>query len=202
MKIYLAGAGAQPGDLSLRALELAKKTDKVILRTAETKVGKWLCGLGFDYVALDEIYNKSRNFGTLAKNLANAVLKLAKDHDVVYLVDGDVKDDVSCSIILKKRPDAEIIPGISKADFYLDKAGVFGKYCAVSAYDIESADLSLPLVVYDVDSDLLASRVKLILADAFGDEIPCYKFFNGDFRKVLLYETDTETSSTTLPQSL
>ena len=32
--------------------------------------------------------------------------------------------------------------------------------------------------------------MKLILADAFGDEIPCYKFFNGDFRKVLLYETD------------
>lgn len=153
-------------------------------------MGKWLATLGFNYISLDDIYEKSRNFDTLAKNLAAKVVSLAKTENVLYLVEGDVKEDVSCSLILKKRPDAEVIPGVSKADYYLDKAGVNGKYTAVSAYDVSGAKLSLPLVVYDVDSPITASRVKLVLSDLFGDEIPCYKFFNGTFSKIMLYESD------------
>lgn len=193
MKLILAGAGATPGDLSLKVWELTKKTDKIILRTAQTKVGKWLTSLGFDYVALDDVYDKSRNFDTLAKNLAKEVLRAAKTQNVLYLVEGDVKEDVSCALIIKKRQDAEVIPGVSKADYFLDKAGVNGKHTAVSAYEITETKLSLPLVVYDVDSPIIASRVKLVLSDLFGDEIPCYKFFNGTFSEILLYESDYGT---------
>ena len=78
MKLILAGAGVKEGDLSLRAYEEIKKADKVFIRTAETNVGRWLASLGFEFTALDYIYKKSRNFYTLAKNLANVVLKAAK----------------------------------------------------------------------------------------------------------------------------
>lgn len=171
-------------------MEAIKKSDKIILRTDETRLGEWLKTLGFEYESLDRIYLKSRSFATLTKNLAAEVLKAAKTQDVLYLVEGDVKDDISCSEILKKRPDAEIIPGVSKADYYLDKAAVYGRYTALSAYDIDSGRLSLPLVVYDIDSELIAANVKLVLSDIFGDEIPCYKFFNGDFKQIKLYESD------------
>ncbi len=176
--------------MSLKTLEAIKKSDKIILRTDETRLGEWLKTLGFEYESLDRIYLKSRSFATLTKNLAAEVLKAAKTQDVLYLVEGDVKDDISCSEILKKRPDAEIIPGVSKADYYLDKAAVYGRYTALSAYDIDSGRLSLPLVVYDIDSELIAANVKLVLSDIFGDEIPCYKFFNGDFKQIKLYESD------------
>ena len=133
MKLTLAGAGVTPGDLSLKTLEAIKKSDKIILRTDETRLGEWLKTLGFEYESLDRIYLKSRSFATLTKNLAAEVLKAAKTQDVLYLVEGDVKDDISCSEILKKRPDAEIIPGVSKADYYLDKAAVcvVGRYLSV-----------------------------------------------------------------------
>ena len=181
------------GDLSLRAYEEIKKSDKVFIRTAETNVGKWLASLGFEFTALDYIYEKSRNFSTLAKNLANVVLKAAKTQNVIYLVDGDVKDDVSCSLIASARKDAIIIPGISKADYYLERVGIFSytSYTAISAYDINTPQrLTLPLVVFDIDSELMASNVKLRLADLFGDDIPCYKFFNDQFKKIPLYESD------------
>ena len=193
MKLILAGAGVKEGDLSLRAYEEIKKADKVFIRTAETNVGRWLASLGFEFTALDYIYKKSRNFYTLAKNLANVVLKAAKTLNVVYLVDGDVKDDVSCSVIAGVRKDAVIIPGISKADYYLERVGIFSytNYTAISAYDINTPKrLTLPLVVFDIDSSLTASNVKLRLADLFGDDIPCYKFFNDRFKKIPLYESD------------
>ncbi len=141
---------------------------------------------------MDYVYQKSKNFDTLSKNLAKVVLDASKTQDVVYLVDGNVTDDLSCSIILKKKKSVEVIAGVSKADSILSKVGIFSNYTACSAYDVKNCSLSLPLVVYDVDNQFLASEVKLALGDRFGDEIPVYKFKNGNFSKIKLYEYDYE----------
>ncbi len=190
MKITLAGTGVCPGDISVRALSEAKSGKKVILRTALSETAKWLRNIGVDFSSLDFVYEKSRNFDTLAKNLAKEVLNAAKTQDVVYLVDGDVSEDVSCSVIRSKRKDAEVIPCVPKSAYFMDKSNISSPYLGVSAYDIKSVSLSLPLVVFDVDCQYLASNVKLVLQNEFGDEIPCYKFFNGNFKKIKLYEAD------------
>lgn len=190
MKITLAGTGVCPGDISVRALSEAKSGKKVILRTALSETAKWLEKEGVEYTSLDFVYEKSRNFDTLAKNLAKEVLAAAKTQDVVYLVDGDVSEDVSCSVIRSKRKDAEVIPCVPKSAYFMDKSNISSPYLGVSAYDIRSVSLSLPLVVFDVDCQYLASNVKLVLQNEFGDEIPCYKFFNGNFKKIKLYEAD------------
>lgn len=192
MKLTLAGVGLCPKDMSLRALEEAKNADKVILRTAETPIGKWLTEIGIKFESLDFIYEKSRNFDTLSKNLAKAVLDQAKQTNVVYLVEGDVSEDVSCSIIRKKRKDAEIIPGIPKSTFFADVAHVSSPYTGISAYDVASAKISLPVVIFDVDCQFIASAAKLALSDKFGDEIPCVKITNGIARKMKLYEIDRD----------
>lgn len=153
-------------------------------------MAKWLKNMGVDFSSLDFVYEKSRNFDTLAKNLAKEVLAAAKTQDVVYLVDGDVSEDVSCSVIRSKRKDAEVIPCVPKSAYFMDKSNISSPYLGVSAYDIRSVSLSLPLVVFDVDCQYLASNVKLVLQNEFGDEIPCYKFFNGNFKKIKLYEAD------------
>ena len=103
MKITLIGIGTQAGDVSLKALETIKNTKKVLLRTGLSVAGKSILELGVNVETLDYLYTKSKNFDTLSKNLAKAVLDASKDSDVAYLVDGSVTDDVSCSIILKKK---------------------------------------------------------------------------------------------------
>ena len=196
MKITLIGIGVNAGDISLKAYEAIKSHQRIFLRTALTESGKYVLDCGIAAEPLDGVYLKSRNFDTLSENLAKTVLQAAKTQDVAYLVDGDVSEDVSCGIIIKKRKgkDVEIISGISRASAYLAKTGIGGGYFQTSAYELENANVSLPLVVTDVDNSFIAGKAKLLLSDKYGDEIPCYKFVNGNFKKLKLYEIDFENN--------
>ncbi|MBQ8725786.1 MAG: nucleoside triphosphate pyrophosphohydrolase [Clostridia bacterium] len=192
MKITLVGIGTQIGDLTVDGLNEINSGKKVFLRSALSLVGKQIVDGGYKVEPLDFLYEKSKNFDTLSKKLAKVIIDASKTEDVVYLVDGDVASDVSCSIILQKKKDVKIIPGVSKVNYYLAQTGVTGAYTACSAYDLNKTTLSLPLVVYDVDNQFVASDVKLTLSNLFGDEIPAYKFKNGTFKKIKLYEFDFE----------
>ncbi len=185
----LIGIGIQAGDLSLKALNKAKEADVVLLRTSLTESGKYVLSALHNVRSLDFVYEKSRNFDTLSKNLAKEVLNLAKDKNVVYMVDGDVCSDLSCKIILQKRKDAEIINGVSRASAYASHLG-FSSFTSISAYDLENTELSLPLIVTDIDGSFIASKSKLFLSDLFGDEIEIYKIKNDYIKKIRLYELD------------
>ncbi len=194
MKITLAGIGVRAGDMTLAALNAAKNIETVFLRTALSDSGKNISALGIKAKSFDYLYESSRNFDTLSKKIAREVLNAAKTLNVVYLVDGDVTDDVSCRIILEKRKgkDVEIINGVSRADACASAVGLGGRYLKLSAYELKSARLTLPLVITDVDNAFKASEVKLAVSDAFGDDIPCYKFVNDTFKEIKLYEYDFE----------
>ena len=114
MKITLAGTGVTPGDVSLRAIEAADGAT-VIVKTALSENGIALTKRFPDAITLDDVYRRSRNFDTLNKNLAAEVLKYARENPVVYYVDGNPADDVSCRMIMQKRKDTEVLPGVSKA---------------------------------------------------------------------------------------
>ena len=193
MKITLIGIGNEFNNLTLAGYKASKSASKVFLRTALSKVGSQIMQSDILAEPLDYVYESCRNFDTLSKKLAKIVLDASKKEDVVYLVDGDVSDDVSCSIILKKHKDVEVIAGVSKATYFLSKLGIVGSYTACSAYDVKNCKLTLPLVVYDIDSQFMASEVKLALSDLYGDEIPAYKFKNGTFKKIKLYESDFDS---------
>ena len=192
MKITLIGIGTSIDNLTLAGYQKAKNGKKVFLRTALSKAGQDIMQSEIKAEPLDYVYESCRNFDTLSKKLAKVVLDASKTEDVVYLVDGDVSDDVSCSIIIKKSKNVEIVAGVSKATCLFSKLGITGKHTACSAYDVKNAKLSLPLAIYDIDSQFMASEVKLALSDLFGDEIPAYKFKNGNFTKIKLYELDFE----------
>ena len=123
MKITLAGTGVTPGDVSLRAIEAADGAT-VIVKTALSENGIALTKRFPDAITLDDVYRRSRNFDTLNKNLAAEVLKYARENPVVYYVDGNHDDDVSCRIIMQKRKDTEVIPGVSKAAACLSALGI------------------------------------------------------------------------------
>ena len=113
--ITVIGLGVEQGDLSLRAektiLAAAAADRKIVVRTAHTRSYETVLALGVPHVCLDSVYESSRNFATLAKNLAKAVTK--QGDDCVYLVDGAATEDNSVKALLKcTRGKIEIIDGV------------------------------------------------------------------------------------------
>lgn len=191
MSVTLIGLGVEAGDLTLSAERALKAADKIIARTEK-------CA-GFadikDYGAetLDYIFERSRNFDTLNKNLAKAVLEEAKTQNVCYCVDGAVSEDEACRIILKKCKGATVFEGVSRISHIKNLAKLnSSQVTALSAYDIKNLKSCRAAIVYDIDDQFAASEVKLALTDLFGEETVC-EFVNGNkVKKIPVYEIDRQ----------
>ena len=198
--ITVIGLGVEEGDLSRRGEEVilqgAKAGRKIVVRTANTKSYQTVVELGVPHTTLDFVYENSRNFATLAKNLAKAVTE--QGEDAIYLVDGAATEDNSVKALLKRtRGKVEIIDGVSKTTALVRAAGFQGcSYTAVSAYELfekaQSGNLSLPLVVYDVDDRGFASDVKLLLGNLYGEETAVKFIIGGKAKKISLFELDRQ----------
>ncbi len=199
--ISIIGLGVEAGDLSKRGEEAifraVKSGGKIAVRTAHTRSYETVKSLGVEHICLDSVYENSRNFATLAKNLAKAVTNLGDN--AVYLVDGAATEDYSVKALCKRlRGKVEIIDGISKTTAIARVAGFKGcSYTAVSAYELaergKAGGLSLPLIVYDVDDRGLASDCKLLLGDLFGEETQAQYVCAGKKKKIALYQLDRQS---------
>ena len=198
--ITVIGLGVEKGDLTKRGEEIilaaAKSGRKIVVRTAYTASYETVKALGVPHICLDSVYESSRSFATLSKNLAKAVTE--QGEDAVYLVDGAAIEDYSVKALQKRtRGRLEIVDGVSKVTALVRAAKFTGcSYTAVSAYDLleknSAAGLSLPLIVYDMDGEGLASDIKLLLGGAFGDEISVSYLRGGKNKKIPLYELDRQ----------
>ena len=198
--ITVIGLGTEYGDLTKRGenaiVEAVKDGAPILVRTAHTKSYKTVLELGVAHTCLDSVYENSRNFATLAKNLAKAVVNAGDN--TVYLVDGAATEDNSVKALVKRlRGKVEIIDGVSKVTTLVRAAGFVGcSYTAVSAYELAetaaSGNLGLPLVVYDLDDSALASDVKLLLGNLFGEELTVQYVLDGKAKKIPLYELDRQ----------
>ena len=196
--ITVIGLGVEQGDLTKRGeetiLNAAKAGRPILVRTAHTLSYQTVLDLGVEHTSLDYVYENSRNFATLSKNLAKAVAE--RGENAVYLVDGAATEDNSVKALLKRtRGKIEIIDGVSRVTALARAARFSGcSYAAVSAYELveraKDGGLSLPLIVYDVDDNALASDVKLLLGDLFGEELSALFICNGKAKKIALYELD------------
>ena len=200
--ITVIGLGVEAGDLTKRGEEAifraVKNGGKIAVRTAHTRSYQSVLDLGVEHICLDTVYENSRSFATLAKNLAKAVTDLGEN--TVYLVDGAASEDYSVKALCKRlRGKIEIIDGVSKTTALARTAGFQGcSFTAVSAYELaekaKQGGLGLPLVVYDMDDRGLASDCKLILGDLFGEETEVKYICGGKPKKARLYELDRQKS--------
>lgn len=198
--ITVIGLGVEQGDLTRRGEEIilaaAKQGRKIVVRTANTKSYQTVLALGVPHICLDSVYESSRSFATLAKNLAKAVVEQGEDS--VYLVDGASTEDNSVKALIKRtRGKLEIIDGVSKTTAIVRAANFSGcSYTAVSAYELldqaNAGGLGLPLVVYDLDDGGLASDIKLVLGDLFGEESQVKYIRDGKAKKISLFELDRQ----------
>ena len=198
--ITVIGLGVEKGDLTKRGeqkiLQAAKNGDSILVRTAHTASYQTVLELGVAHETLDRVYESSRNFATLAKNLAKAVAE--RGENAVYLVDGAATEDNSVKALVKRlRGKIEIVDGVSKTTALVRAAGFSGcSYTAVSAYELaeraQAGNLGLPLIVYDLDDGALASDTKLLLGDLFGEETAAQYIRGGKAKKISLFELDRQ----------
>ncbi len=191
-KIILVGLGTDKNDITLKAQSLINSDLIKVVRTKLTLSADALKESDKEYISLDFVYEKSRNFDTLNKNLAKEVISYAKNSDVVYFVDGSVNNDNSCKEIIKKYKNVEIYTGISYADKTFERLRIckesFSQY---SAYDIINFDtINSNSVIYAITSKQIASNVKLRLMEIFGEEIKIYFTNNQTVKEIFLYELD------------
>lgn len=193
MSITLIGLGVKEGDLTLSAKRALDSADKILARTAQSESFKSLNGYAVQ--ALDEVFERSRNFDTLNKNLAKEVLGAGKTANVCYCVDGAVSEDEACKIILKRDKNAVVHEGVSRVSHIKNLARLScATVTALSAYDVRSLKSCRAAVVYDIDDDYAASEVKIVLSDLFGEETEC-AFVRGDeVKRIKIYEIDRQKS--------
>ena len=196
--ITVIGLGNERGDLTKRGeeaiLQAVKAGAKIAVRTAKTRSYQSVLDLGVEHVCLDYVYEKSRNFRTLTKNLASAVLALGEN--TVYLVDGAPSEDTSVKALMRsKRGKIKVIDSVSKITSIASKANFGGcSFSAVSAYELieRAGELSLPLIVYDLDDQALASDCKLVLGDLFGEEARVQFVSQTGTKEIALFELDRQ----------
>ncbi len=161
----------------------------MLLRTAEIPSARTLDDENIAYTPLDFIYERSRNYDTLTRNLAREVRARAKGRNVCYCVDGDASEDAAAQLLIARG--ARAVGGRSKGAYFAERAALHGEYTAVSAFSVGERSLALPLVVYDVTADNL-SDIKLILAEKYGDEAPAMYICGEKSSPMSLFEVDRE----------
>ncbi len=181
--ITIVGVGIEKGDVTEKGKKAIKAAARVLSRVRvpmKTEIiGKNFAGA--DYESLDEF-------------IAHEVIKAEKESgDAVYCALGDGYTDTAVAAIVRKRPDAVIIPGVSE---YRGRQP-HGEVAFTAACDVKSVryfDTRVPLVVYGIDDALIAGEIKLALTDVYGDEQKAV-FSSGDEQtEIELYELDRQKS--------
>ncbi len=163
-----------------------------MLRNGAFPCAELLKGANVSFETLDYLYENSRNYDTLAQKIVKEVRRREKDGEVCYVVDGGVSEDRAAKILLSRK-NTRAINGVSKGEWAATKAGLYGGYLSLSAYEVEGKPLTLPLVVYDLADRNKAGDLKLNLTELFGDEAKACFVANGKAKQIPLYETDRQT---------
>lgn len=200
--ITVVGLGVEKGDLTKSGERAIRCASCVLVRTANTRSYQSVQELGVKHECLDGVYQKSRSFSTLNKNLAARVLAAEKEFgDVAYVVDGAACEDNSVKILCKRaKGRVATLGGVSKASAFAARAGFVGcSYFALSAYELEECvlrqGLPTPLIVYDLDDKAFAGDVKLLLMSYLGEDCPAlFMTENGD-KKLPVYELDRQENA-------
>lgn len=148
---------------------------------------------GYQVQALDDIFLSSRNFDTLNKKLAKAVLDASKTMDVCYCVDGAVCEDIACKLIMQKAKEVEVCEGISRSSKGASLAKLNSTHVlGISAYDLDNFKNTDAVVIYDIDSEVTAFAVKELLTEMYGEESPCTFIREDTPTKIAVYELDRQ----------
>lgn len=192
--ILVIGAGSgKKENLTLDAYSTIKNANNIVLKTKKMPIAALLEDEGISYSTLDALYEQAEDFDDLNKRIKAHLSGLT---DPVYVVHGSALDDTSVRLL----DDVKIIPGVSVSDCMLAFLNASSDAKSYTTTEILDGVLPSPhtdSIITCIDSSLLASEVKCILTEIFGDEYPV-NFYTEDFngvqskQDIMLYELDMQ----------
>lgn len=194
--IYVIGLGNKEGNLPQNVIETINKCGTVIVKTAMCRSYQSVLKNGFPHITFDSIFNKSKNFDTLNKNIVKEILKLSKQsNNIAYLVDGSGYEDSSVMLLFDKAKEIEILPSSGKADILSCCPSL--SYTVFSAIDFINTNYpefckEFPLVIYEADKNLIAGDLKLKLFKFYGEQTQIMMSNGKEIKKIMLYEMDRQ----------
>ena len=170
-----------PAYLTRQAEKALKQSRHLILRTARHRAADWLREEGVDFASLDDFYDRYEDFDAMHKAMADHLWEEAARHAIVFAVQDAVTDGAVHALRNSKPEDGviRVVPGVSGEDVCLslvdDPVDGFRSIPASRLADI-APDYSMPLLISEVDTPLLAGQVKLFLSDLYGVQYPVVFF--------------------------
>lgn len=181
MKPIITVVSLGPGDprlLTLQTAEALRKNHCLIFRTARHRTADWLRNEGVAFSDFDALYDEYEDFDALHAEMARRLWECAAAKSVTFAVI-DAQTDGAVRALRSSCPvDGRVIilPGVTMTDSCLallpERFEQSGKVRILPAMDaLEAApDPATPLLVTELFDRVLASNVKLQLADLYGDE--------------------------------
>ena len=173
------------------AEELKKPKQLLVLRTARHPVSAWLEEQGVPFESLDSFYDLYEDFEAMHGAMAAWLWKKAEEQPVCFGV-MDPAADGAVQALKKECPEnavLRILPGVTAADQEFSSLpgsqGVSGavQLFTATGFLSRSFDPSVPILLTEVDSRLLAGQIKLRLTELFPDETEICFFAPGDSAK-------------------
>ena len=194
-----------PGDpdlLNLKTVRTLKEAKALILLTDRHQTAGWLKQEGITFESLDRIFESAEDFDVLHRAAADFVLKKAETCPVVFAVP-DACSDMTVRALSRSVPDPSLVtavPGTGYYDVFLSQAldtVPDSDIRVASASDFLSGayDPGKPLLILEIDSEILAGQLKLRLSDYQEDESEILLLRIGALpSRIPLYELDRQAS--------
>ena len=183
-KINILGLG--PGDVDSLTIGVVDKINsgvKNYLRTEKHPTIKYFKDNNIPYEAYDYIYEQEDDFLNVYEKIVEDLIEKAREYDEInYLVPGNpLVAEKTVELLLKKEGpglEMEIFTGMSFIDPVVQlvkRDPINGlKILDGTTLQINNLDINIDCLIVQVYNNRIASNVKLLLADVYGDEYEIY----------------------------
>ena len=183
-KITVVGLG--PGQwehLTLEALEMLEKAQRIFLRTEKHPMVEELRARGIAYSSFDRFYHEEDTFERVYAKIAETLVQEAEKGDLVYAVPGNpavAETSYYLLLDLAKQRGIEVktIPGMSFLEIAYERLGIdpVKGLQILDGLDLKAQrmDTGKGLIITQVYDRLVASEVKLVLMEKFPAHYPVW----------------------------
>ena len=167
-----------PELLTIQTVNALHSAKRIILRTSNHPVTAWLDEQNLAWQSLDSFYDAYDNFDEMHQAMADWLWNESSKSPICFCVMTPHTDRAVLALKKSRPSDADLLflAGISPLDTCLaavpEEKNMENTFSIFSAADFLTAfpDPNVSLLITELDSPLLAGRVKLHLADIYEDE--------------------------------
>lgn len=205
-KINILGLG--PGDVESLTLGVVNKINsgiKNFLRTEKHPTIKYFKDNNIPYESFDYVYEKENEFDDVYKYIVDElVIKSNEYEEINYFVPGNpMVAERTVELLLERRSETlqiELFTGMSFIDPVIQLVGrdpINGlKIVDGTTFNMKDININIDYIIVQVYNNRVASNVKLLLSDIYGDEYEIYLVNSAGIKgkenlmKIPIYELD------------